>query len=72
MCKRFLVLVQAVQIRFHRSVIDAQELVGGGHHVDPEGFTLGTFLVLELLDRFFNGRVLQIDAHDKKDCSAQR
>lgn len=33
----------------HISVVDAQELVGGGHHIDTVGFALGTFLVHELV-----------------------
>lgn len=31
---RKLVVLQRIQIGFHRGVVDAQELVGGGHHVD--------------------------------------
>ena len=31
---RKLVVLQRIQVGFHRSVVDAQELVGGCHHVD--------------------------------------
>ena len=31
------VVVQGIQVGFHRSVVDAQELVGRGHHVDTVG-----------------------------------
>lgn len=40
----------------HGGVVNAQELVGGGHHVDAIRLTLGTFPVHELVRRGINTR----------------
>lgn len=63
---RKLVVLQRIQVGFHRSVVDAQKLVGGCHHVDAVGLALGTLPVHELVDRFIQRRGLQVDAHDEK------
>lgn len=39
---------QRLQIGFHSGVVDPQEFVGGGHHVDAVGLAFGAFLVHEL------------------------
>ena len=62
---------QRLQIGFHSGVVDPQELVGGGHHVDAVWLALGAFPVHEQVDRFIQWRLLQIDAHDKKQCPPQ-
>ncbi len=59
-------MFQRLQIGFHGGVVDAQEFVCRSHHVDTVGLALGTFLVHELVDRFIQRRILQIDAHDKE------
>ena len=46
------VVVQGIQVGFHRSVVDAQELIGGGHHVDSVRLAFGAFLVHKLVDWF--------------------
>ena len=56
---RKLVVLQRIQIGFHRGVVDAQELVGGGHHVDTVGLALRAFLVHELVDRLIHWSALQ-------------
>ena len=35
---------ETVQVLLHSGVVDAQELVGGGHHVDAVGLALSAFL----------------------------
>ena len=57
---------QRLQIGFHSGVIDPQKLVGGSHHVGAVGFPIGTLLVHELVDRFIQQRILQIDGHDEE------
>ena len=44
-----------IEILLHCSVVDAQELVGGCHHVDAVGLALGAFPVHELIYRFIGG-----------------
>ena len=63
---------QRLQIGFYSGVVDSQKLVGRGHHVDAVGLALGAFLVHELVDRFIQRSVLQIDTHDKEQRSPQR
>ena len=63
---------QQLQMGFHSRIVDPQKLVGGSHHVDAVGLTLGTLPVHELVDRFIQRRGLQVDAHDKKQRPAQR
>ena len=59
---------QRLQIGFHSGVVDPQEFVGGGHHVDAVGLALGAFPVHELVDRFIQRCGLQLDAQNKKEC----
>lgn len=54
---------ETIQILLHSGVVDAQKLIGRGHHVDTVRFTLGTFLVHELVHRLINGRTLEDYAH---------
>ena len=65
-------LFQRLQIGFHGGVIDPQKLAGGSHHVGAVGFPLGTLLVHELVDRFIQQRILQIDGHDEEQRPPQR
>ena len=65
-------MFQRIQVGFHRSIVDAQELVGGGHHVDTVGLALRAFLVHELVDRLIHWSALQENAHHQKKRSAQR
>ena len=63
---------QRLQIGLHGGVVDPQKLIGGSHHVDAVGLALGAFPVHELVDRFIQRSVLQIDTHDKEQRSPQR
>ena len=53
-------MFQRIQVGFHRSIVNAQELVGGGHHVDTVGLALRTFLVHELVDRLIHWSALDV------------
>ena len=64
-------MFQGIQVGFHRSVVDTQELICGGHHVDTVGLAFGAFLVHELVDRLIHWSALQEDAHHQKKCPAQ-
>ena len=57
------VVFQRIQVGFHRSIVNAQELVGGGHHVDTVGLAFRALLVHELVDRLIHWSVLQDDTH---------
>ena len=46
---------ETVQVLLHGGVVDAQELVGGGHHVDAVRFALGALSVHELVDWLIGG-----------------
>lgn len=50
---------EAVQVLLHGSIVNAQELVGGGHHVDAIRFALSTFPVHELVHQLISGRTLE-------------
>ena len=52
------VVFQGIQVGFHRSVVDTQELICGGHHVDTVGLAFGAFLVHELVDRLIHWSML--------------
>ena len=47
----------------HGGVVDAQELVGGGHHVDAVRLTLGTFLIHELVHRIWTAGYAPAQPH---------
>ena len=51
---------------FHRGVINAEELICGGHHVNLIGLPLCAFLIHELIDRLVLRSVLEKRAHDKE------
>ena len=65
------VVFQRIQVGFHRSVVDAQELVGGSHHVDTVGLAFRAFLVHELVDRLIHWSALQEDPHHQKERPSQ-
>ena len=65
-------MFQRIQVGFHRSIVDAQELVGGGHHVDTVGLALRAFLIHELVDRLIHWSALQGNTHHQKKRPAQR
>ena len=58
-----LIFLQRCQIFFYSAIIDAQELVGRGHHVDTVGLAFRALLVHELVDRLIHWSVLQDDTH---------
>ena len=64
-------MFQGIQVGFHRSVVDAQELVGGCHHVDTVGLAFRAFLGHELVDRLIHWSALQEGAHHQKKGPAQ-
>ena len=64
-------MFQRIQVGFHRSVVDTQELICGGHHVDTVGFAFRAFLVHELVNWLIHWSALQEDAHHQKECPAQ-
>ena len=45
---------ETVQVLLHGGIVDAQEFVGGGHHVDAIGLALGAFPVHELIHRLIS------------------
>ncbi len=49
---------------FHSSVVDAQELVLGGGHVDEIGLALGPLFVQELVYRLVSGGLSQVSTDD--------
>ena len=65
------VMFQRIQVGFHRSVVDTQELICGGHHVDTVGLALRALLVHELVDRLIHWSALQEDTHHQKERPAQ-
>ena len=42
---------ETIQMLFHSGVVNAQEFVGGGHHVNTIGLSLSTFLIHKLVHR---------------------
>ena len=65
------VVFQRIQVGFQRSIVDAQELDGGGHHVDTIWLAFRAFLVHELVHRLVYWSTLQDDAHHQKERPAQ-
>ena len=55
----------------HGGVVDAQELVGGGHHVDAVRLALGAFPIHELVHRLIGGRTPEDGAHHQEQRPAQ-
>ncbi len=62
---------ETIQMLFHSGVVNAQEFVGGGHHVNTIGLSLSTFLIHELVHRLIGGGTLENHAHHQEQCSAQ-
>lgn len=62
---------EAVQVLFHGGIVDAQELVGGGHHVNAVGFALGAFLTHKLGHRIISRRTPEDGAHHQEQCPTQ-
>ncbi len=52
-------------------MINAQELVGGSHHIDLIRFAFGAFLIEELVNRLIGGTVLENYVNDLEKRSAQ-
>ena len=55
----------------YAGVVNAEELVGGSHHVNIEMFALGAFFVHEEKYRIVLRGVLQDDGHDLEQSSTQ-
>lgn len=58
-------------MRLHSGIVDTQEFVGRGHHVNTVGLSVRTFFVHELVDRFIRRRILEDNAHYQKERPAQ-
>ena len=56
--------ISGVETFFDPGIINAQELVLSGGHVDEVGLALGAFLVQELVDRLVSGGLAKIGADD--------
>lgn len=59
-------MVNSGQSQHNPSVVNAQEFVSGGNHINPVWFSLGAFLVKELINRFVGRLILNDDSHDLK------
>ena len=55
----------------HAGIVDTQEFVLGGGHVDEIGLAFGPFLVQELVYRLVSGGLEQIGTDDLVKCLAQ-
>ena len=55
----------------HFSVINAQELVGGSHHIDLVRLALSAFFIKESVNGFIFGTVLENNVNDLKKCFAK-
>ena len=58
--------LQLGKIFLHLAVINAQEFVGPGGHVDQIGLAFGTFLVHELIDRIILRHGFQQTVHHQE------
>ena len=56
--------VECLKAFFHAGVVNAQELVLCGGHVDEIWLALRTFLIKKLVHRLIYGRLLQVSADD--------
>ncbi len=56
---------------FDRSVVNAEELICRGHHVDPVRFSFGSLFIHEQVHRLIGRSVLEDYTHHKKQRSAQ-
>ena len=61
-----LISLQRCQIFFYSAIVDAQELVGAGCHVNQIGFALGSFLVHETVYRVILGLCFQQAVHNQE------
>ena len=55
----------------HSGVVNAQEFVGGGHHVDEVRLFFGTFPIHELVHRLIGRRALEDNTHHQEQRPAQ-
>ena len=57
-------MFQRIQVGFHRSVVDTQELVLGSGHIDKIWLTLGAFLLEKLVHQLICWGFSQVGADD--------
>ena len=57
---------ETVQMLLHGGVVDSQELVGRGYHVDAIGLALSALPVHELVHRLIGRRSLEDHAHHQE------
>lgn len=62
---------ESVQVLFYSGIVNTQELVGGSHHVDTVGLSLGALLVHELIDWIIGRRTSEDGAHYEEKRPAQ-
>ena len=65
-----LCLVQSVQIRLHRGIINTEKFIRRGHHVDLVRFALRELFIHELVHRLVHRGILEIHTHQQEKCSA--
>ena len=61
---RALLCIECLKAFFHTSIVDAQELVLGGGHVDEIRLALVAFLIEELVHRLICWSFSQVSADD--------
>ena len=66
-----LLCVECLKAFFYAGVVDAQELVLRGSHVDEVRLALATFLIEELVHRLIRWRLFQVCADDLVECFTQ-
>ena len=59
-----LLCVKCLKALFHTSIVDAQELVLRGGHIDKVRLALGAFLIEELVHRLIRRRLFQVSTDD--------
>ena len=66
-----LLCVKCLKALFHTSIVDAQELVLSGGHIDKVRLALGAFLIEKLVHRLICWGFSQVGADDLVQCFPQ-
>ena len=66
-----LLCVERLKAPFHTSIVDAQELVLSGGHIDKVRLAFGTFLIEKLVHRLICWGFSQVGADDLVQCFPQ-
>ena len=62
---------ETVEILLHGGIVNTEELVGGSHHVDSIGLSLGSLFIHKQVHRLVHWGVLEIHTHDQEQGSSQ-